>query len=336
MKTEIPELKTLQEAIKYFADPERSRLYFVAHRWPDGVTCPHCDSDNVAWQPKYNRWQCNVRHPRRQFTCKTGTIFEDSPLPLEKWMMAMWMLCNCKNGVSSYEIHRDIGVTQKSAWFMNHRIRLAMKNQSFLKLGSGGGPVEADETFIGPDPTRMHKKRKDKIKAMAFANRTTYRTAMNTIVFGMVDREMREVRTSVIPNVKRVTLQEHILNNITEGTQVMTDEMTSYQFALADKFVHGVVDHTKEYVRGAVHTQGIDNFWSLLKRMLRGTYIAVEPFHLDRYCDEQAFRYNRRGSKKEPIHDGQRFGMLLCNVTGKRIQYKELTGKDGASPAEPF
>lgn len=193
MNSTNPELKTLQEAIKYFVDAERTRLYFVARRWPDGVTCPRCGSGNVAWQPKYNRWQCNNRHERRQFTCKTGTIFEDSPLPLEKWMMAMWMICNCKNGVSSYEIHRDRGITQKSAWFMMHRIRLAVHKGSFMtKLGGSGKEVEVDETFIGGKARNMHKS----VRARRITGRG-YNVEDKTIVMGVLDREKRKVRTRV-------------------------------------------------------------------------------------------------------------------------------------------
>ncbi len=324
-------MKTLQEAIQHFSNEQTCINAVAAMRWPDGKpVCPSCEHKDHYWLASQKRWKC--KECWKQFSVKVGTIFEDSPVSLQKWLMAMWMIANDKNGVSSWEIHRAIGVTQKTAWFMLHRIRLAMKNESLMKLGSQGGPVEADETFIGPDPTRMHKKRKDKIKAMALADGTKYRTVSNTIVMGMLDREMREVRAMVIPNVKRVTLQEKILNNIAEGSQVMTDELTSYQFALADKFVHGVIDHTKGYVKGQIHTQGIDNFWSLLKRTLRGTYVAVEPFHLDRYVDEQAFRFNNRGSKAEPIHDGERFEMVLSQVAGRRLTYKELTGKVEETP----
>ena len=326
-----PELKTLQAAIVYFSDPDRCREYFVARRWPEGVSCPNCGSVNVKFSPKHNRWQCSSHHAQRQFTCKTGTIFEDSPITLDKWMLAMWMVCNCKNGASSYEIHRAIGVTQKSAWFMAHRIRLAMKNGTIEKLGAEGGPVEADETFVGPNPQRMHKKRRAKLQAIATEQGEKYRYAGKTIVHGMLDRTMREVRVSVIPDVKRTTLQEQILNNVMHGTSIITDAFVSYRHLLGRKYLHHIIDHTKSYVEGAVHTQGIENFWSLFKRTLRGTYVAVEPFHLERYADEQAFRFNNRGSKEQPVHDGQRFDMLLSRVAGRRVTYKELTGKVGVS-----
>src|SRR5207244_9809991 len=140
------EPKTLQEAILYFADPVSCREYLVARRWPSGVTCPRCGSQNVLFLEKYNRWHCREKHDAPQFTLKTGTIMEDSPIGLDKWMTAMWQIVNCKNGISSYEIHRALGITQKTAWFLDHRIRLALTSGSFEKLT---GEVEADETFIG-------------------------------------------------------------------------------------------------------------------------------------------------------------------------------------------
>jgi len=315
-----PELKTLQEAIKYFADPERARLYFVARRWPNGVTCPRCGSDNVAWQPKYNRWQCNVRHERRQFTCKTGTLFEDSPLPLEKWMMAMWMICNCKNGVSSYEIHRDVGVTQKSAWFMMHRIRLAMQEGIEGKLG---GHVEVDETFIGGKARNMHKWKRAKVAKRGASGKA--------IVVGVLERGGK-VRAQRVDNRERAAVQAIVKENVQPGSDLYTDEWSAY-FGLHPEYAHQIINHADAYVDGKVHTNGLENFWSLLKRGLKGTYVSVEPFHLFRYLDEQMFRFNNRGKKEAPVHDGQRFDMVLSNVIGKRVMYKELTGKVGLSVA---
>src|SRR6266851_495873 len=145
--------KTLQDAILYFADPANCREYLMARRWPNGVTCPRCGSDKVAFLEKYNRWQCSVTHDARQFTSKTGTIFEDSPISLDRWLLAMWQVVNCKNGISSYEIHRAIGVTQKTAWFMDHRIRLALGMETPTKMS---GEVEADETFVGGKAFNKH------------------------------------------------------------------------------------------------------------------------------------------------------------------------------------
>jgi transposase-like protein len=316
------EPKTLQAAIIYFSDPENCVRYLVECRWPDGVVCPTCGRTDVSYVAKRRVWQCKTRHPKAQFSVKVGTIFEDSPIGLDKWLMAMWMVSNCKNGISSWEIHRSLGVTQKTAWFLLHRIRLAMKDHRTHKFGFGG-PVESDETFIGPNPQKMHNSRKRKLQ--------TWNTAKGgyvgkTIVQGILDREMRQVRAKMIPNVKRETLQNAILDNVTPFAKVYTDEFSSY-VGLDKKFVHKVVDHSREYVRGKVHTQGIENFWSLLKRGLRGTYVAVEPFHLDAYVDEQAFRYNNRATKDNPLNDADRFALVVSQIVGRRITYRELTGK---------
>jgi transposase-like protein len=324
-------IKTLQQAIQHFSDQQICIDTVAAVRWPDGVTCPACGHKEHYYLKTQKRWKC--KDCNRQFSVKLGTIFEDSALGLDKWLLAMWMIANCKNGVSSYEIHRAIGVTQKSAWFMLHRIRVAMKSGSIMKLGSKGGPVEADETFVGPDPRRMHKKRRAKILALAASDpNLNQRAPGKTIVMGMLDREMRQVRAMVVPNVKRATLQEKILNNVEAGSHVITDDFTAYKYALLDRFAHDVINHVEGYVQGQVHTNGIENFWSLLKRGLRGTYVAVEPFHLDRYVDEQVFRFNNRGSKEKPVNDGERFEMLLSQVAGKRLTYSALTGKESETP----
>ncbi|HEV7673879.1 MAG TPA: IS1595 family transposase [Candidatus Angelobacter sp.] len=329
----MKQIKTLQQAIQHFNDQQVCIDTVAALRWPEGVTCPACGHKEHYYLKTQKRWKC--KDCNRQFSVKLGTIFEDSALGLDKWLLAMWMIANCKNGVSSYEIHRAIGVTQKSAWFMLHRIRTAMKNGSLAKLGGPeGGFVEADETFVGPDPRRMHKTRRAKILALAANDpNLNNRAPGKTIVMGMLDREMRQVRAMVVPNVKRATLQEKILNNVEAGSKVITDDFTAYKYALLDKFAHDVINHVEGYVQGQVHTNGIENFWSLLKRGLRGTYVAVEPFHLDRYVDEQVFRFNNRGSKEKPVNDGERFEMLLSQVAGKRLTYSALTGKESETTA---
>ncbi|MGA7110129.1 MAG: IS1595 family transposase, partial [Terracidiphilus sp.] len=219
---------------------------------------------------------------KKQFTVKVGTIMEDSPIGLDKWMTAIWMLANCKNGISSYELAKNIGVRQNSAWFMLHRIREAMRDERTHKFGFGG-PVESDEAFIGPNPRKMHKDRRAKMLSW---NDAKGGYVSKTAVHGILDRELRQVRAKVIPNTKREVLQNAILDNVTPFAKVYTDEAAAYM-GLEKKFVHKVIDHSREYVKGQVHTQGIENFWSLLKRTLRGTYIAVEPFHLDQYLSEQ-------------------------------------------------
>ncbi|HEX3103207.1 MAG TPA: IS1595 family transposase [Terriglobales bacterium] len=225
---------SLQEAIQYFSDFENCRQFMVSVRWPDGkVRCPNCDSDKVTYLQKARLYKCYGNHPKPKFSLKVGTVFEDSPIALEKWLPAVWLLVNCKNGISSYEVARDLGVTQKSAWFMLHRIRLAMKAKSFVKLGGGegGGPIEADETFVGPDPRKMHKSRRARILSIAGNDRNkNNRAPGKTIVMGMLDRNMRQVRAMVIPDVKRDTLQEKILNHVEAGSHMITDDFPSYRY----------------------------------------------------------------------------------------------------------
>jgi transposase-like protein len=274
-------------------------------------------------------WFCNGC--KKQFTLKVGTIFEDSPIGLDKWMMVMWMLANCKNGVSSYEIARSTGITQKSAWFMLHRIREAMKLDATGKLGGNeGGEVEVDEAYVGAKVKNMHRSRKLKIQnelsnIPAWKNTTRY--AGKTAIMGIFDRESREVRAKVVPNTKRETLQREILANVEHGSKVYTDEAVGYQNALKAQYIHETVNHADNYVRGQVHTNCLENFWSLTKRNLQGTYVAVEPFHLDRYLDEQMFRFNNRIN----VNDEQRFTKVLSQVAGRRLTYADLTGTGSAT-----
>jgi transposase-like protein len=325
--------QTLAQAIRYFADLNNCIDFLANLRWPDGVTCPTCGSKAVSYVSTRRIWKCKQQHDHRQFSIKVGTIMEDSAIPLDKWLTAMWLICNCRNGISSYEIGRDLGVTQKTAWFMLHRIRLAMKSGSIEKLGSEGGPVESDETFIGPNRQKMHKRRRAKLEAIASEQGEKFRAIGKSVVMGMLDRELRQVRAFVIPDIKRVTLQEKILNNVQGGAQVITDDFPDYKFALANKFVHDVIDHSKGYVNGQIHTNGIENFWSLLKRGLRGTYVAVEPFHLDRYIDEQVFRFNnRKDADGNKLSDAERFQIAASQIVGKRLTFAEVTGKVGETP----
>jgi hypothetical protein len=320
--------KTLQQAIQYFSDPDRAVEYMSRRRWPDGVVvCPTCGSKDVRYLQTRRMWECKTKHSRQQFSIKIGTVMEDSAIPLDKWLVVMWMVANCKNGVSSHEIHRTIGVTQKSAWFMLHRVRLSMKrDDDGTKLGSNdGGEVEIDETYVGPNPKNMHKERK--LRYNQQRNETGHAKA---VIQGILDRDARQIRATVVPNVKRETLQNEVLNNVKYGSAVMTDSAVAYD-QLRWRYVHEVVNHAEQYVRGRVHTNGLENFWSLFKRNLRGTYVAVEPFHLERYVDEQVFKFNNRATKGNPLDDSDRFELVLSQVNGKRLTYKELTGKN-ASP----
>ena len=313
------EPKSLQQAILYFAKPENCREYLVARRWHDGVVCPRCGSKNVLFLEKYNRWHCREKHAAPQFTLKTGTIFEDSPVGLDKWLTAMWMIVNCKNGVSSWEIHRSIKVTQKTAWFMLHRIRLALQDEQGGKLGGPNGTIEADETFIGGKARNMHKARRQR---MTTIGKYTAKTA----ILGMLERGGK-VRTKVIGKRDGKLMNQIVRENVTDGSGIMTDEFPGYR-ALSNDYTHQIVNHLDRYVQGNVHTQGIENFWSLLKRGLGGTYVAVEPFHLFRYVDEQAFRFNNRATHDNPLNDSDRFDAAIRQIVGKRLTYSELTGKE--------
>jgi transposase-like protein len=309
--------RTLQAAIIHFKEFDNCKSFMIELRWPDGIVrCPHCGSEEVTWLENARIWKCYGKHDRPRFSLKTGTIFEDSPIPLDKWLLAVWQIVNCKNGISSYEVAKAIGVTQKSTWFMDHRIRFALHTGSFEKLS---GEVEADETFIGQKARNMHKDvRARKITGTGGKDKTA--------VMGILERgkdgKHSTVRTTVIPNRKKKALHAEVRKHVEAGSALYSDALESYRGL--DEFQHGVVDHAVQYVDGKIHTNGLENFWSLLKRGLHGTYVSVEPFHLFRYLDEQAFRFNNR---KEMDHF-DRFKLAMSQIVGKRLTWDRLTGKE--------
>ena len=304
--------RTLLDAVRYFNDPDVCLQFMVGLRWPDGVVkCPICGSDKVHFLANQRRWKCSTKHDRRQFSIKVGTIFEDSPIGLDKWLPAVWLLTNCKNGISSYEVAKDLGVTQKTAWFMLQRIRLAMQKGTFWSKMDG--EIEADESYIGGLARFMHKNKKAKITGTGGSGKA--------IVMGLLDRNTKEVRVMHVSDTKRETLHGKVREHVAAGSDVFTDELVGY-LGLDREYVHNVINHAESYVKGNIHTNGIENFWSLLKRGLKGTYVSVEPFHLFRYLDEQAFRYNNRKTD-----DGSRFARTLSQVAGRRLTYKQLIGK---------
>jgi transposase-like protein len=318
MQVEHP--KTLIEAIRYFSDEQVCINAVAALRWVDGKpVCPKCGAEENErkhyWLDTQKRWKCYLC--RKQFSVKQGTIFEDSPIHLSKWMCALWLLVNCKNGVSSYEVARDLDITQKSAWFVLQRLRFILKDVTPVKMGGSGTPVQMDESFHGGKPKNMHRSRRLQLQI----GMNGY--AEKTAVFGMLETGTRQVRAMVVPNVKRSTLQKAILDNVGSGATIHTDQWTGYD-GLTKQFVHETVNHMETYVtEGGVNTQAIENFWSLLKRGLQGTYVAVEPMHMDRYLDEQMFRFNNRIGH----NDGTRFTKALSQVVNRRLTYAELTGK---------
>ncbi len=313
--------RTLQEAIRYFSDEKTCILAVAEMRWPDGkARCAWCGKEDHYWLDTQKRWKCKAC--KKQFSVKRGTIFQDSPLGLDKWMVAVWMLANCRNGISSHEIARTIGITQKSAWHMLHRIREAMIGRDGTKIGGDGTQVEADETYIGGKVENMHKKRSAGIRGSGGAVRN------KTIVMGAVDRVKGQVRAEVIPAAQRETMTKLIQKHVKFGSTVFTDSHVGYD-GLRRKYTHDMVNHALEYVRGNVHTNGIENFWSLLKRAFAGTYIAVEPEHMQRYVTEQVFRFNDRREGKITLSDAARFKAVLRDVAGRTLTYAELSGRVG-------
>jgi len=300
--------QTLLEAVAYFADERAAWTCVVNRRWPDGkATCPRCDSEKVRIIESRMIWRCNGCG--RQFSAKIGTIFEDSPIPFSKWLPAIWLITNAKNGISSCELARALGVTQKTAWFMLHRVRLAFTSGTIEKLS---GHVESDETFVGGLESNKHESRK------LNAGRGSVGKA---VVWGALEREGRIV-ADVVPDTKAHTLRSQVFGHVQRGASLYTDAHGGYT-GLGSTFAHQIIDHAVSYVEGQVHTNGIENFWSLLKRTIKGTYVSVEHFHLFRYLDEQVWRFNQR-----TLTDGQRFTRVLSQVFGRRLTYAELTGKD--------
>jgi transposase-like protein len=318
--------KTLQQAVVYFSDRDTCLQEMVKFRWPDGVvTCPTCGTEKVHFLPSRRLWECSQKHPKRQFSVKVGTIMEDSPIPLDKWLMGMWLLSNAKNGISSYELGKAIGITQKSAWFMLHRIRLAMHNDSRDKFT---GHVEADETFIGGRARNMHADKRERFKGKKGRS-----TMSKVAVMGLLERHdergASQVRAKVVPNTRRFALLSEIRHRVEQDgtTTLYTDAHTAYRknwkWGPSIDFMHKVIDHAEAYAIGNVHTNGLENFWALVKRMLRGTYVSVEPFHLFRYLDEECFRFNTRRLK-----DHIRFALTAASAPGKRLTFKQLTASD--------
>src|SRR5258706_12537570 len=283
-KSSLP--KTLVEAVRYFSDPDVALDFFVKMRWPEVVCCPRCGSVEVHFLAKQRRWECKSKHEKRQFSVKVGTIMEDSPLSLDKWAVAFWLEANAKNSISSYEVHRALGITQKSAWFMQHRIRLAMKSGSFEKMGGSGSGTEIDETYVGGQAHNMHVgKRKAKGRG------AVGKTAVMGLLQRHSEKKCSQIRAKVLADTKQGTMQPIIRHNVEAGTKIFTDIHGGYH-GLGAEYIHGIINHAECYVRGNVHTNGLENFWSLFKRCIKGTHVSIEPFHLEAYLDAERFRFN--------------------------------------------
>lgn len=297
-------------AVRYFSDPVICNDYMRGIKWPGGIVCHHCGSERIGEIKTRSMLRC--KDCRKQFSYKVGTIFEDSPLGLDKWLPAVWSIANCKNGISSHELGRALGVTQKTAWFILHRIREAMRTGTFRKLA---GTVGSDETFIGGEARNMHKRvREKKIRGRG--------TVGKRIVHGLLERG-GEVRATVVPTTEASELNPIVLGNVERGANLYTDAALSYE-SLSRHFAHEAINHAEEYVRGAVHTNGIENFWALFKRALKGTYVSVAPFHLQRYVDEEVFRFNARKGD-----DARRFANVMKTTIGRRVTWRQLCEVDG-------
>jgi hypothetical protein len=302
--------QNLREAMRYFADPDVCLDYIAKLRWPNGVCCPTCGSVDVRFLATRRVWECKSKHPKKQFSVKVGTIFEDSPITLGKWLAAIWMIANDKNGISSYELSRAIGVTQKSAWFMLHRIRLAMQSGSFERMT---GEVKIDETLVGGNIANMHRHvRERKITGGGPSGKT--------VVMGLPERG-GYVRSAVIPNRESETLKPIIEQNVDNKAELFTDAHADYN-ALGADYLHSVIDHAVAYVGGNVHTNKMEYFWTLLKRTTNGTCVSIEPVHPEPYLDEQTFRFNSR-----KVNDGERFEEAAIGIVGRRLTYAGLIGK---------
>jgi transposase-like protein len=312
---------TLQEAIIYFSNYANCHGAVAGIRWRDGVVrCPHCNGDSVVYLENARVWKCRKGHPKAKFSLKVGTIFEDSPIPLQKWLPALWMLVNCKNGISSYELGRALGVTQKTAWFMLSRLRLAVQ-------GDGGGmldgDVEIDETYIGGKARNMNaQKRAEVLNGKGRKNAWAGKVAVMGLLQRHGDKGKSKVRTFAVDGIRRNAMHERVAKHVEDGSAIYTDQLKSYA-GLDLYYQHNVINHAEKYADGVVHTNGLENYWALLKRALKGTYVFVMPFHLFRYLDEQAFRFNERAT-----NDASRFALGLKGILRKRLTYVALTGSE--------
>ncbi|HEY1834908.1 MAG TPA: IS1595 family transposase [Solirubrobacteraceae bacterium] len=303
--------RTLIEAVRHFSDPDVCTEFVASLRWPNGAFCPRCGSTEYSYLTTRRLWKCKAC--KKQYSVKVGTIFEDSKLGLDKWLPAVWLAANSKNGTSSHELARQLGVTQKSAWFMLHRIHLAMKSKGFVLSGE----VEVDETYVGGKVGYM---KRDARKRKGITRRGGI-SQHKTAVMGFRERGSGRVQARVIPDAKGSTLKPIVAERVKDGSTIYTDQWNGYT-GQGGRFTHETVNHAETYVNGRVHTNGIENFWALLKRGLNGTYVSVEPEHLGRYIDERVFTYNLRDRD-----DYGRFSAVLSAVSGRRLTYTELIGK---------
>lgn len=298
---------------KHFHDEDAAREFLESVRWPEGPICPHCGTIGTAYKTKkIGVYRCGERECRKDFTVRVGTLFERSHIALHTWLFATHLLTSSKKGMSSHQMHRMLGVTYKTAWFMTHRIREAMRDIHPIEndpLGGEGKAVEADETYIGGKERNRHKSKRGKHVGGAYGKEA---------VFSLVERDGR-VRSRHVTSVAAATLRPILVQQIDKATKLYTDDAGQYRHMHRD-FDHEVVNHSiDEYVRGEAHTNTVENYFSILKRGIVGTYHHVSPAHLKRYVGEFDFRYNHRTGLG--VSDKERAVAALKGIEGKRLTY---------------
>ena len=295
---------SLTQLFRMFPDDESAEIWLVEQRWPDGVGCPKCGSDNIQERKTRKPQPYRCRDCRRDFSVKTDSLMHSSPLGCQTWVIAIYLVTTSLKGVSSMKLHRDLGISQKSSWHLLHRIRENFADQQ----GQFFGPVEIDEAYMGGKRKNMHAKKRKQLEGRGGAGKT--------IVAGIKDRDTNRVTAKVVPDTKQKTLGRFVEDSVAPGAKVYSDDSTAYD----NLFNHESVKHSiGEYVRGMAHTNGIESFWSMLKRAHAGTYHKMSPKHLNRYVQEFAGRHNLR-----ELDTLDQMGTVVRQMDLKRLPYEKL------------